>query len=82
MNAPLSDLMWKLKSHAVQVSDVMEVHCGFCSDDDIFNMDEEDKLFLQSCEIAVLTCNFGGGDDIYQPINMTHLSLSKVHHIL
>jgi hypothetical protein len=65
----------------VQVSEVMEVHCGFCGDGNIFSMDQEDKVYLQSCEIAVLTCNFGGGDDIYQPINMTRLSLFKVQDI-
>lgn len=43
---------------------------------------------MQSCDIVVSTCAFGGGDDLYQPIGMSEASLRKVsifslmHHLL
>lgn len=33
---------------------------------------------MQSCDIVVSTCAFGGGDDLYQPIGMSEASLRKV----
>lgn len=33
---------------------------------------------MQSCEVVVSTCAFGGGDDLYQPIRMSKSSLRKV----
>lgn len=69
------------REQSYMVSEVMEVHCGFCSEDNIFHIEQGDKIFLQGCEAVVTTCNFGGGDDLYQPINMTHASLSKVCYV-
>lgn len=81
-------LWWAMQSYCLtqnvicqlcsQVTETMEVHCGFCSEESIFHIEQEDKAFLQSCEAVVTTCNFGGGDDLFQPINMTHASLAKV----
>lgn len=65
------------REQSYKVSNTMEVHCGFCSGG-IFHIEDEDRVYLSSCEAVVTTCNFGGGDDIYQPINMTQASLSKV----
>eukprot|EP00250_Pteridium_aquilinum_P003418 c13727_g2_i1 orf=314-1552(+) len=69
------------REQSFKVTEAMEVHCGFCSEDSIFHIEKEDKAFLQTCEAVVTTCNFGGGDDLYQPINMTQASLSKVCYV-
>lgn len=57
---------------------MMTVHCGFCDKDNEFSIDATDKAFLAECEIVVMTCTFGGGDDLYQPIGMTEASLAQV----
>lgn len=69
------------REQSFKVTETMEVHCGFCSEESIFHIEQEDKAFLHSCEVVVTTCNFGGGDDLYQPINMTHASLAKVCYV-
>jgi hypothetical protein len=60
----------------------MKVHCGFCDEENLFAIDAEDKAFLAECAIVVVTCTFGGGDDLYQPIGMTEASLSQVPTII
>lgn len=57
------------------------IHCGFYSDKGGFRISEEDKAFMQSCKAVVSTCAFGGGDDLYQPIGMSELSLKKVCYV-
>lgn len=54
------------------------VNCGFYSENGGFKISDEDKKFLQTCQVAVSTCAFGGGDDLYQPIGMSEASLRKV----
>lgn len=54
------------------------VHCGFYSENGGFKISDEDKKFLQTCQVAVSTCAFGGGDDLYQPIGISEASLRKV----
>lgn len=69
------------REQSFKVTDSMEVHCGFCGDDSIFHIEKEDRAFLHGCKAVVTTCNFGGGDDLFQPINMTQASLSKVCYV-
>lgn len=69
------------REQSFEVAESMEVHCGFCSDNSIFHIENEDKEFLNGCEAVVTTCNFGGNDDLFQPINMTKATLSKVCYV-
>ncbi|MCO5606081.1 hypothetical protein L7F22_060268 [Adiantum nelumboides] len=69
------------REQSFQVTDSMEVHCGFSVDDNTFHIEKEDRDYLHGCKAVVTTCNFGGGDDLYQPINMTQASLSKVCYV-
>jgi hypothetical protein len=61
-----------------QVNQTAVVHCGFYSENGGFKISDEDKRYMQSCEVVVSTCAFGGGDDLYQPIGMSESSLKKV----
>ena len=61
------------------MNETAEVHCGFYSENGGFRISDEDKKYMQTCKIAVSTCTFGGGDDLYQPIGMTAASLEKVN---
>lgn len=61
-----------------QIKETAVVHCGFYSDKGGFKISEEDKIYMQKCEVVVSTCAFGGGDDLYQPIGMSEQSLQKV----
>lgn len=54
------------------------MHCGFYNEKGGFIISDEDKRYMQNCEVVVSTCAFGGGDDLYQPIGMTEVSLQKV----
>ena len=54
------------------------VHCGFYSENGAFKISDEDKSYMETCQVVVSTCAFGGGDDLYQPIGMTMLSRRKV----
>lgn len=61
------------------MNETVKVHCGFYSQNGGFKISNEDKLYLETCQVVVATCAFGGGDDLYQPIGMEESSLSKVH---
>lgn len=67
------------KSYKVRETTV--VHCGFYSENGGFKISDEDKIYLQTCQVAVSTCAFGGGDDLYQPIGMSEASLRKVCYV-
>ncbi|KAG2327846.1 hypothetical protein Bca52824_010574 [Brassica carinata] len=56
------------------VSETVSVHCGFFNENGGFRISDEDKKFMQSCQIVVSTCAFGGGDHLYQPIGMSKAS--------
>lgn len=62
----------------LQVSDTAAVHCGFYSKNGGFEVSNEDRNYMDACEVVVSTCAFGGGDDLYQPIGMSEASLRKV----
>ncbi|KAG9152108.1 hypothetical protein Leryth_017695 [Lithospermum erythrorhizon] len=64
-----------------EMSETATAHCGFYSEKGGFKISDEDKAFLQTCKVAVSTCAFGGGDNLYQPIGMTHISLQKVCYV-
>ncbi|XP_028051689.1 uncharacterized protein LOC114256267 isoform X3 [Camellia sinensis] len=46
-----------------------------------FKVSDVDRSFMQTCEVVVSTCTFGGGDDLYQPIGMSEASLKKVCYV-
>lgn len=57
----------------------MNVHCGWCSGENSgFDIDAVDKAFMETCRVVILTCTFGGGDDLYQPIGYTNATAAKV----
>lgn len=62
-----------------QVNETAVVHCGFYSEKGGFKLSDDDKKYMQGCQVVVSTCSFGGGDDLYQPIGMTKASLEKVN---
>lgn len=62
----------------MQIDETVAVHCGFCHEKGGFDMSAADMQYLSGCTAAVVTCIFGGGDDLYQPIGMTDVSLQKV----
>ncbi|XP_043710376.1 probable hexosyltransferase MUCI70 [Telopea speciosissima] len=64
-----------------QVNETAVVHCGFYSENGGFKVSTEDKNYMQTCKIVVSTWAFGGGDDLYQPINMSEASLKKVCYV-
>ncbi|KAG4161383.1 hypothetical protein ERO13_D01G051366v2 [Gossypium hirsutum] len=67
--------VWKLFG---QVNETVVIHCGFYSENGGFKISDEDKSYMQSCKVAVSTCAFGGGDDLYQPIGMSEASLKNI----
>ncbi|BFI31492.1 protein MpSRI3 [Marchantia polymorpha subsp. ruderalis] len=69
------------RAKTFELRDTMVVHCGFCEEGSGFDIDSTDKSFMESCIIVVVTCTFGGGDDLYQPIGMTRLSISRVCYV-
>ncbi|KAM7280139.1 hypothetical protein ACFE04_007273 [Oxalis oulophora] len=69
------------REKSFKVSETAEVHCGFCNENGGFTISNEDKKFMESCNVVVSTCAFGGGDDLYQPIGMSEASLEKVCYV-
>ncbi|TYI74224.1 hypothetical protein E1A91_D07G185300v1 [Gossypium mustelinum] len=63
------------------VNETAVIHCGFYSENGGFKISDEDKSYMQGCKVAVSTCAFGGGDDLYQPIGMSEASLKKVCYV-
>ncbi|KAL6124998.1 hypothetical protein ACLB2K_077506 [Fragaria x ananassa] len=64
-----------------KVNETVTINCGFYSEIGGFKISNEDKKYMQSCDIVVSTCAFGGGDDLYQPIGMSEASLRKVCYV-
>ncbi|KAF3446259.1 hypothetical protein FNV43_RR11438 [Rhamnella rubrinervis] len=64
-----------------KVNDTAAVHCGFYSKNGGFEVSKEDRNYMDSCQVVVSTCAFGGGDDLYQPIGMSEASLRKVCYV-
>ncbi|KAF5448757.1 hypothetical protein F2P56_029262 [Juglans regia] len=69
------------REQSYKVNETAVVHCGFYSENGGFKITDEDKTYMQSCEVVVSTCAFGGGDDLYQPIGMSETSLRKVCYV-
>ncbi|KAH9327162.1 hypothetical protein KI387_007340, partial [Taxus chinensis] len=69
------------RQESFKVKETMTVHCAFYSEHGGFDIDFEDKRFMNSCKAVVSTCTFGGGDDLYQPIGMSEASLRKVCYV-
>ncbi|XP_052193705.1 probable hexosyltransferase MUCI70 isoform X2 [Diospyros lotus] len=69
------------REKSFKVSKTALLHCGFYSENGGFKISDEDKSYLQTCKIALSTCAFGGGDDLYQPIGMSESSLRKVCYV-
>ncbi|XP_040952474.1 uncharacterized protein [Gossypium hirsutum] len=63
------------------VNETAVIHCGFYSENGGFKISDEDKSYMQGCKVAISTCAFGGGDDLYQPIGMSEASLKKVCYV-
>lgn len=63
-----------------KVQDTMRVHCGWCSGSG-FDIDAVDTAFMESCRVVVITCTFGGGDNLYQPIGLVNATASKVCYV-
>lgn len=63
-----------------QVQDTMQVHCGWCSGNG-FEIDAVDTAFMSTCRVVVITCTFGGGDNLYQPIGFMNATVSKVCYV-
>nr|KJB72801.1 hypothetical protein B456_011G198900 [Gossypium raimondii] len=74
----LKDLKAKKISQCLDYAYIcMKIVC-FYSENGGFKISDEDKSYMQSCKVAVFTCAFGGGDDLYQPIGMSEASLKKI----
>ncbi|KAI8013722.1 hypothetical protein LOK49_LG05G01909 [Camellia lanceoleosa] len=71
----------KERDESYKVNETAVVHCGFYSENGGFKVSDVDKSFMQTCEVVVSTCTFGGGDDLYQPIGMSEASLKKVCYV-
>ncbi|KAA8536139.1 hypothetical protein F0562_028617 [Nyssa sinensis] len=69
------------REESYEVNETAVTHCGFYSENGGFQVSDEDKSYMQMCEVAVSTCAFGGGDDLYQPIGMTEASVRKVCYV-
>ncbi|XP_074565731.1 putative hexosyltransferase MUCI70 [Curcuma longa] len=69
------------REQSFKVNETAAVHCGFYSERGGFKIPDADKDYLKTCKVAVSTCAFGGGDDLYQPIGMTYASLKKVCYV-
>ncbi|GKV24345.1 hypothetical protein SLEP1_g33971 [Rubroshorea leprosula] len=46
-----------------------------------FKIYNEDRSYMQSCEVVVSARAFGGGDDLHQPIGMSNASRRKVCYV-
>ena len=62
------------------VQDTMQLHCGWCSGSG-FDIDTGDQEFMKTVRVVVITCTFGGGDNLYQPIGFVNATLSKVKYV-
>ncbi|XP_039129983.1 uncharacterized protein LOC120266425 isoform X1 [Dioscorea cayenensis subsp. rotundata] len=69
------------REESFKVNETAVVHCGFYSEKGGFKLSDDDKKYMQGCQVVVSTCSFGGGDDLYQPIGMTKASLEKVCYV-
>ncbi|XVF68181.1 hypothetical protein PTKIN_Ptkin10aG0183700 [Pterospermum kingtungense] len=69
------------REQSYKVNETAVVHCGFYSEKGGFKVSDEDMNYLQTCQVVVSTCAFGGGDDLYQPIGMSLLSRRKVCYV-
>ncbi|KAG8389977.1 hypothetical protein BUALT_Bualt01G0035500 [Buddleja alternifolia] len=69
------------RDQSFKVTDRHEAHCGFYSERGGFRISDEDKSYMGTCKVVVSTCAFGGGDDLYQPIGMSEISLQKVCYV-
>ncbi|KAK2660451.1 hypothetical protein Ddye_006984 [Dipteronia dyeriana] len=69
------------RQKSFKVNETAEVHCGFYNENGGFRISDEDKSYMQNCQVVVSTCAFGGGDDLYQPIGMSEASLRKVCYV-
>ncbi|KAH0859027.1 hypothetical protein HID58_087288 [Brassica napus] len=69
------------RENSFQVSETVSVHCGFFNENGGFRIKDEDKKFMQSCQVVVSTCAFGGGDNLYQPVGMSKASTQKVCYV-
>ncbi|KAJ4966030.1 hypothetical protein NE237_017879 [Protea cynaroides] len=69
------------REQSFKVNETTVVHCGFYSENGGYKVSIEDKNYMQTCKVVVSTCAFGGGDDLYQPINMSEASLRKVCYV-
>ncbi|CAH8263658.1 unnamed protein product [Arabidopsis lyrata] len=47
------------------VRETVSLHCGFFNANGGFRILDKDKRFMQTCEVVVSTCAFGGGDKIF-----------------
>lgn len=63
-----------------QVRETVSLHCGFYNENGGFRISDKDKRFMQTCEVVVSTCAFGGGDNLYEPIGISKASSQKVRH--
>ncbi|KAK4768668.1 hypothetical protein SAY87_003809 [Trapa incisa] len=69
------------RDESFKVNETVQVHCGFYSQNGGFNISNEDKPYMETCQVVVAICAFGGGDDLYQPIGMEESSFSKVCYV-
>ncbi|WOL16422.1 hypothetical protein Cni_G25209 [Canna indica] len=69
------------REESFKVNENAVVHCGFYSENGGFKISDDDKKYMLTCKVAVSTCAFGGGDNLYQPIGMTEASLKKVCYV-
>ncbi|KAI3702480.1 hypothetical protein L6452_28218 [Arctium lappa] len=69
------------RNESFKVNERAVVHCGFYSENGGFKVSDEDKSYMETCQIVVSTCTFGGGYDLYQPIGMSEETLRKVCYV-
>ncbi|KAK3165441.1 hypothetical protein QOZ80_1AG0033240 [Eleusine coracana subsp. coracana] len=69
------------REDSFKVNGTVSVHCGFYSDNGGFKISDDDKRYMRACKVVVLTCAFGGGDDLYQPIGMVNSSIGRVCYV-
>lgn len=72
---------WGERDESFQVKEEMETHCGFSGAKTGFDISPEDSKYMNECWLVVVTCTFGGGDDLWQPIGMTNVSLDKTCYV-
>uniref|UniRef100_A0A1J3D3P7 TOD1/MUCI70 glycosyltransferase-like domain-containing protein n=1 Tax=Noccaea caerulescens TaxID=107243 RepID=A0A1J3D3P7_NOCCA len=69
------------RENSFQVSETVSVHCGFFNENGGFRISDEDNKFMQTCQVVVSTCAFGGGDNLFEPIGMSKASSQKVCYV-